>query len=127
MRHASPASAWRRAVRPRTPRSWPRPWGYRRWSRSVPRCSACPMVRRWCSMPAAASHRECRTADGTRIEVLANIGSVAEAQAAVRNGAEGCGLLRTEFLFLDRQSPPTEAEQGAEYQRISEVLGARPL
>jgi len=59
--------------------------------------------------------------------VLANIGSVAEAQAAVHNGAEGCGLLRTEFLFLDRQSPPTEAEQGAEYQRIADVLGARPF
>jgi len=76
---------------------------------------------------AAAAQRECRTADGTRIEVLANIGSLAEAQAAVRNGAEGCGLLRTEFLFLDRQSPPTEAEQSAEYQRIAAVLGARPL
>jgi multiphosphoryl transfer protein len=76
---------------------------------------------------AAAAQRECRTADGTRIEVLANIGSIAEAQAAVRNGAEGCGLLRTEFLFLDRQAPPTEAEQAAEYQRIADVLGARPL
>jgi len=76
---------------------------------------------------AAAAQRECHTADGTRIEVLANIGSVAEAQAAVRNGAEGCGLLRTEFLFLDRLSPPTEAEQSAEYQKIADVLGARPL
>jgi phosphocarrier protein FPr/phosphocarrier protein len=76
---------------------------------------------------AAAAQRDCRTADGTRIEVLANIGSLAEAQAAVRNGAEGCGLLRTEFLFLDRQSPPTEAEQTAEYQKIADALGARPL
>jgi phosphocarrier protein FPr/phosphocarrier protein len=75
----------------------------------------------------AAAQRECRTADGTRIEVFANIGSVSEAQAAVRNGAEGCGLLRTEFLFLDRQSPPTEAEQAAEYQKIAQVLGTRPL
>jgi phosphocarrier protein FPr/phosphocarrier protein len=75
----------------------------------------------------AAAQRECRTADGTRIEVFANIGSVSEAQAAVRNGAEGCGLLRTEFLFFERQSPPTEAEQAAEYQKIAEVLGARPL
>ena len=75
----------------------------------------------------AAAQRECRTADGTRIEVLANIGSLAEAQTAVRNGAEGCGLLRTEFLFLGRQSPPPEAEQTAEYQRIADVLGARPL
>ena len=75
----------------------------------------------------AAARRECRTADGARIEVLANIGSVAEAQAAVRNGAEGCGLLRTEFLFLDRQSPPSESEQSAEYQKIADVLGERPL
>jgi phosphocarrier protein FPr/phosphocarrier protein len=76
---------------------------------------------------AAAAQRESHTADGTRIEVLANIGSLAEAQAAVRNGAEGCGLLRTEFLFLDRLSPPTEAEQSREYQSIADVLGARPL
>jgi phosphocarrier protein FPr/phosphocarrier protein len=76
---------------------------------------------------AAAAQRECHTADGTRIEVLANIGSLAEAQAAMRNGAEGCGLLRTEFLFLDRQSPPSAAEQCVEYQKIADVLGARPL
>ena len=76
---------------------------------------------------AAAAQRECRTADGIRIEVLANIGSLAEAQAARRNGAEGCGLLRTEFLFLDRHSPPSEAEQTAEYQKIADVLGERPL
>jgi phosphocarrier protein FPr/phosphocarrier protein len=75
----------------------------------------------------AAAQRECRTADGVRIEVFANIGSVSEAQAAVRNGAEGCGLLRTEFLFLERQSAPTEAEQAAEYQKIADALGTRPL
>jgi multiphosphoryl transfer protein len=75
----------------------------------------------------AGAQRECRTADGTRIEVLANIGSLAEAQTAVRNGAEGCGLLRTEFLFLERHSPPSEAEQIAEYQRIADALGSRPV
>jgi multiphosphoryl transfer protein len=75
----------------------------------------------------AAAQREGRTADGTRIEVLANVGSVAEAEAAIRNGAEGCGLLRTEFLFLERQSPPDEAEQTAEYQRIATALDGRPL
>ena len=75
----------------------------------------------------AAAQKEGRTADGTRIEVLANIGSAAEAEAAVRNGAEGCGLLRTEFLFLERQLPPDESEQIAEYQRIATALGARPL
>jgi multiphosphoryl transfer protein len=75
----------------------------------------------------AAAQRDCRTADGTRIEVFANVGSAAEAEAAVRNGAEGCGLLRTEFLFLERQSPPDEVEQAVEYQRIATALGSRPL
>jgi phosphoenolpyruvate-protein phosphotransferase len=75
----------------------------------------------------AAAQRDCRTADGVRIEVFANVGSVAEAQAAVRNAAEGCGLLRTEFLFLERQSPPDEAEQAAQYQSIATALAGRPL
>lgn len=75
----------------------------------------------------AAAQRECRTADGTRIEVFANVGSAAEAQAAVRNGAEGCGLLRTEFLFLERESAPDEAEQRAAYQSIADALAGRPL
>jgi phosphoenolpyruvate-protein phosphotransferase len=75
----------------------------------------------------AAAQRDCHLADGTRIEVFANVGSLAEAEAAVRNGAEGCGLLRTEFLFLDRQLPPDEAEQTAEYQKIAAALAGRPL
>jgi phosphocarrier protein FPr/phosphocarrier protein len=65
-----------------------------------------------------AAHLDCRTADGTRIEVFANVGSAAEAEAAVAQGAEGCGLLRTEFLFLDRDSAPDEATQTEQYQRI---------
>jgi phosphocarrier protein FPr/phosphocarrier protein len=75
----------------------------------------------------AAAQREGRTADGMRIEVFANVGSAAEAAAAVRNGAEGCGLLRTEFLFLERDSPPDEAEQRTAYQKIADALGGRPL
>jgi len=47
------------------------------------------------------AHEECRMADGTRIEVFANVGSLAEAKLAMEYGAEGCGLLRTEFLFLE--------------------------
>src|SRR3546814_20125738 len=39
----------------------------------------------------------------------------------------GCGLLRTEFLFLDRAQPPDEAEQRAAYQAIADALGPRPL
>jgi len=74
-----------------------------------------------------AAQRECHTADGTRIEVFANVGSEAEAHVAVRNGAEGSGLLRTEFLFLERTAPPDEAEQLDQYQQIASALEGRPL
>jgi phosphoenolpyruvate-protein phosphotransferase len=75
----------------------------------------------------AAAVAESRSFDGTRIEVFANLGSTADATAAVENGAEGCGLLRTEFLFIDRATAPTEAEQLAAYQSIADALGGRPL
>jgi len=55
------------------------------------------------------------TADGQRIEICANLGSLEDARSAMAFGAEGCGLLRTEFLFLDRQAPPSEAEQSEVY------------
>ena len=67
------------------------------------------------------------TVDGTRIEIFANLGSVADAASAVSAGAEGCGLLRTEFLFLDRDTAPDEAEQRVLYARIAATLGDRPL
>ena len=73
------------------------------------------------------AHELAVTADGARIEVFSNLGSVAEANTAVAEGAEGCGLLRTEFLFLDRNSPPGEDEQRAVYQAIADALGDRPL
>jgi phosphocarrier protein FPr/phosphocarrier protein len=69
----------------------------------------------------------CFTADGVRIEVFANLGSVEDAHAAVADGAEGCGLLRTEFLFLDRETPPGNEEQQRIYSEIAAVLGTRPL
>ena len=75
----------------------------------------------------AAGDVPCRTSDGIRIEVFANLGSLADAETAVAQGAEGCGLLRTEFLFLDRATPPSEAEQTAQYQAIADALGDRPL
>ena len=75
----------------------------------------------------AAAHVDCRTGDGERIEVFANLGSAAEAHVAVANGAEGCGLLRTEFLFLDRNTPPDEEEQRRQYQSIADALAGRPL
>lgn len=75
----------------------------------------------------AATALEGRTADGVRIEVFANLGKREETAAAVEQGAEGCGLLRTEFLFLDRASPPDEIEQAAEYAAIAKALEDRPL
>jgi phosphocarrier protein FPr len=68
-----------------------------------------------------------RTRDGVTIEVAANVGSAAEIAPAVDLGADGVGLLRTEFLFLDRDEPPDEAEQRAVYAEIAERLGDRPL
>jgi phosphocarrier protein FPr/phosphocarrier protein len=75
----------------------------------------------------AAAHRSAHTADGVRIEVFANLGSVSDAAAAVSAGAEGCGLLRTEFLFLERETAPTEDEQRETYSAIAATLGERPL
>ena len=75
----------------------------------------------------AKAHALCHTKDGVRIEISANLGSVDDAVIAVAAGAEGCGLLRTEFLFLDRQSPPGEAEQIEVYRAIAKTLGDRPL
>ncbi|HEY4970964.1 MAG TPA: phosphoenolpyruvate--protein phosphotransferase, partial [Steroidobacteraceae bacterium] len=75
----------------------------------------------------AEAQGECRALDGTRIEVFANLGNLADAAAAAANGAEGCGLLRTEFLFLDRETAPDEEEQLAAYQGIAAALGTRPL
>lgn len=67
------------------------------------------------------------TKDGTRIEVFVNLGSAVDARVAVTEGAEGCGLLRTEFLFLERATPPDEEEQLTAYQAIADALGDRPL
>ena len=69
----------------------------------------------------------CFTADNVRIEVFANLGSLEDAHAAVAAGAEGCGLLRTEFLFLDRDTPPDKDEQLRVYADIASALGDRPL
>lgn len=69
----------------------------------------------------------CVTTDGVRIHVHANIASAADARAAVACGAEGCGLLRTEFLFMQRDRAPGVEDQLNAYREISAVLGDRPL
>ncbi|KTT99231.1 phosphoenolpyruvate-protein phosphotransferase [Sphingomonas yabuuchiae] len=86
------------------------------------------IARRKAEMQAArVAQGPCRMADGTRIEMFANLGSVADAEAAVAEGAEGCGLLRTEFLFLERATAPTRDEQARDYQAIADALGDRPM
>ncbi|MBY0303300.1 putative PEP-binding protein, partial [Sphingomonas ginsenosidimutans] len=75
----------------------------------------------------AAAAEAAHTRDGVRIEAFANLGSIADAQAAVAAGAEGCGLLRTEFLFLDRATPPDADEQAALYRAVADTLDGRPV
>lgn len=75
----------------------------------------------------AKAHQPAITRDGRRIQIFANIGSIADGKAAVSHGAEGVGLLRTEFLYLEKTKAPTEEEQLQVYQAIGEVLDQRPL
>lgn len=65
--------------------------------------------------------------DGHRIDVTANAGSVADAKEAVKANADGIGLLRTEFLFLERETAPSEEEQYQVYRAIAEAMGPRPV
>ncbi|TCW00483.1 phosphoenolpyruvate-protein phosphotransferase PtsI [Biostraticola tofi] len=62
------------------------------------------------------------TLDGHQVEVCANIGTVRDVAGAERNGAEGVGLYRTEFLFMDRDSLPTEEEQFQAYKAVAESM-----
>ncbi|MCE1252764.1 MAG: phosphoenolpyruvate--protein phosphotransferase [Anaerolineae bacterium] len=72
-------------------------------------------------------HAAALTLDGEAVEVVANIGNLAGAQDAVENGAEGVGLLRTEFLYMERETLPSEEEQFQAYSRILEVFGDKPV
>ncbi|MEH2311989.1 MAG: phosphoenolpyruvate--protein phosphotransferase [Nostoc sp.] len=75
----------------------------------------------------ATAHQPAITRDRRQVSVFANIGSISDVQVAVASGAEGVGLLRTEFLYLERTSAPTEEEQLEVYQAIAQVLNNRPL
>jgi phosphoenolpyruvate-protein phosphotransferase (PTS system enzyme I) len=72
-------------------------------------------------------HVEARTSDGRRIEVSANIGSAEEAEEALDWGAEGVGLFRTEFLFMERPELPTEEEQYEAFRKVAEAFGEKPV
>ena len=66
------------------------------------------------------------TKDGAAITLRANVGSAEEAEAAVRNGAEGVGLFRSEFLYLGRNELPSEDEQAEVYRRAAKACGGQP-
>lgn len=65
--------------------------------------------------------------DGHQVEVCSNIGTIKDVDGAVRNGAEGIGLYRTEFLFMDRDSLPTEDEQFEAYKAVAESMPNHPI
>ena len=65
------------------------------------------------------------TLDGHRVDVVANIGTIRDCEGADRNGAEGVGLYRTEFLFMDREQLPSEEEQFIAYKEVVEAMNGR--
>ncbi|WP_035054812.1 phosphoenolpyruvate--protein phosphotransferase [Andreprevotia chitinilytica] len=71
----------------------------------------------------AAAQQPSVTSDGQHIEVVANIGGLDEAKQGIELGGEGVGLLRSEFLFLERSDAPSEAEQTQIYSDIAKALG----
>jgi phosphocarrier protein FPr len=75
----------------------------------------------------ATAHLPAQTRDGYPIEVVANIGNAQEAEKAVSLGGEGVGLLRSEFVFMERDSAPSEDEQTEIYSTIARILEGRPL
>jgi phosphoenolpyruvate-protein phosphotransferase (PTS system enzyme I) len=75
----------------------------------------------------AAAEKDAITANGRRVEVAANVGEAASARDAIENGAEGIGLLRTEFLYLEDAQPPSEEKQYQIYRKIFEVMAGRPV
>ncbi|MEZ0188256.1 phosphoenolpyruvate--protein phosphotransferase [Ralstonia solanacearum] len=88
----------------------------------------------WLREEAARAQREqaerglpARTRDGHTMEIAANVNQPAQAVEAVTLGAEGVGLMRTEFLFLERDHAPDEAEQYDVYAAMLDALGGRPL
>ncbi|AST33298.2 phosphoenolpyruvate--protein phosphotransferase [Ralstonia solanacearum] len=88
----------------------------------------------WLREEAARAQREqaerglpARTRDGHTVEIAANVNQPAQAVEAVTLGAEGVGLMRTEFLFLERDHAPDEAEQYDVYAAMLDALGGRPL
>ncbi|GLH39440.1 phosphoenolpyruvate--protein phosphotransferase [Pseudomonas moraviensis] len=75
----------------------------------------------------AKAHLPAETRNGVHIEVVANVASSSEAADAFANGADGVGLLRTEFLFVDRQTAPDVEEQRGAYQAVIDAMGDKSV
>ena len=69
----------------------------------------------------------CETLDGKQFEMCSNIGTVKDVEGALRHGAEGIGLYRTEFLFMGRSQMPSEEEQFEAYKAVTEAMEGRPV
>jgi phosphotransferase system enzyme I (PtsI) len=76
---------------------------------------------------AEVAHEPAVTLDGHRVEIVANIGSVEDSRTALEAGAEGVGLLRSEFLYLEQISIPTEEDQYKSYKAIADSFGKMPV
>ncbi len=68
-----------------------------------------------------------QTSDGVAVSLLANIELTVEAEIAIKHGARGIGLYRTEFLYIDRKTPPGEDEQYQAYQKVVVAMGSLPV
>lgn len=82
-----------------------------------------------CEAQALEAFRTCpsQTKDGAALEICANIGTPQEAQQAMEYGADGVGLFRSEFLFMDRDALPTEDEQFEAYRMAAQTMAGKPL
>lgn len=82
-----------------------------------------------CEAQALEAFRTCpsQTKDGAALEICANIGTPQEAQQAMEYGADGVGLFRSEFLFMDRDALPTEDEQFEAYRTATQTMAGKPL
>lgn len=65
--------------------------------------------------------------DGKRVEIAGNIGSPEDVNKVIENGGEGIGLFRTEFLFMDRDSMPSEEEQFESYKKVAVAMDGKPV
>lgn len=88
---------------------------------------ACEQLAQTLERRAQLKRIPCVTSDGVRIKLKANIGSLDDVPQALQNGAEGVGLLRTEFLFLGRTEAPSEDEQFERYREIGAAFGGEQV